>query len=64
MNFPAEPIFKDKMATLAKTFHYRVGPTVLLAALFMIKEEAHWQVFGMVVLGWLVFESKRQSSTV
>ncbi len=57
MSFPSELAFKDKMAALAKTFQYRVGPTVLLAALFMMKEETHWHVFGMVIAGWFVFDA-------
>ncbi|MFP5391231.1 MAG: hypothetical protein ACLGI6_06755 [Gammaproteobacteria bacterium] len=57
MNFPNEATFNDRLAMLASTFSHRLGPMVLLAALFGARDSGplHW--FWTVVAAWIVFEA-------
>jgi hypothetical protein len=57
MQFPVELTFADKLAMLANTFRHRIGPMVLLAALFLSRDTPRLQAFGSAILGWIVFEA-------
>ncbi|CAH0158394.1 hypothetical protein SRABI118_00696 [Massilia sp. Bi118] len=56
MQFPSEPTFADRLVLLTRSFRYRCGPMMLLAALFMAKDSPRFQAFGIAMLGWVLLE--------
>jgi hypothetical protein len=56
MQFPDEPTFADRAREMTRTYRYRIGPTLLLGAMFAGRGERPWQAVGIVMLGLLVIE--------
>lgn len=57
MQFPDEPGFKDRLALLAKTFGYRIGPLVIVTGSFLANDSPHLRAVGVAGCAWIVFEA-------
>jgi len=56
MQFPDEPTFADRAREMTRTYRYRIGPTLLLGAIFLGRDARPWQVVGIAMLGLLAIE--------
>lgn len=51
MQFPDEPTWKDRAREMTSTYRYRLGPTLMLGALFAARPTPAWQAIGILMFG-------------
>jgi hypothetical protein len=56
MQFPDEPTWRDRARKMTRTYGYRLGPMLLVGALFAARQQSPWQSFGIFLLGALLVE--------